>query len=428
MTVEMMQELISSGILTEDDVKRAEMKQIKEALMKKGVTTPKITKRGKNKYVCNIPKRFSLDCKIHQVVGETEEDCAEKFQRAVYAFITEKLDKNRPFEDVCVEFLRKKKGAIGDTTLDQYNAIYRNHIAGTPFGQTKIQEIKLPECENYIKTLYTKNLSYGTIKLIKSVIIGVFDYAICHEYVTTNFMRAVSVNPNLCSTSREHKTDAWTDDELSAIRKTSMEQWNERKKYRHSALIMLMAFTGCRVGELLAAKWEDVDFKNKTFTINKNLVSYREIDSNRRVKSTHNVKTVTGRRTIQLTDEALFWFREVKRRSAQAGVLNEYVVVGRNGRQMDQPHIDMRIKTFCDAMGIPYKSAHSCRRSYATIMIDGGVPISEVAADLGHKNTSTTQNIYYKRRGETNEMTSKKNLAILATLGNTQKSAESVQK
>lgn len=426
MTVEMMQELIASGILTEDDVKRAEMKQIKEALMEKNITTPKITKRSENKYVCNIPRRFSLDGRIHQIVGETEADCAEKFQKTVYAFITEKFDKNRPFEDVCVEYLKKRQGAIGDTTLDQYNAIYRNHIVGTQFGQTKIREIKMPECENYITTLYNKGLSFRTIKLIKSITIGVFDYAISHEYITVNFMRAVNVNPNICSTEREHMTEAWTDDELNTIRTLSMEQWNQNRKYRHSALIPLMAFTGCRVGELLAAKWEDVDFQNKTFTINKNFVSYRDIDSNRRVRTTHHVKTVTGRRTIQLTDEAVFWFSEVKRRSTQAGVLNEYVVVGRNGRQMDQPHIDMRIKTFCDAMGIQYKSAHSCRRSYATIMIDGGVPISEVAADLGHKNTSTTQNIYYKRRGETNEMTSKKNLAILATLGNTRAIAKSV--
>ena len=159
MSVEMMQELIASGILTEDDVKRAEMKQIKEALMKKNITTPKITKRGESKYVCNVPKRFSLDGKIHQVVGETEDDCAEKFQKTVYAFITEKFDKNRPFEDVCVEYLKKRQGAIGDTTLDQYNAIYRNHIVGTQFGQTKLQEIKMPECENYIKTLYNKKIA-----------------------------------------------------------------------------------------------------------------------------------------------------------------------------------------------------------------------------------------------------------------------------
>lgn len=66
-------------------------------------------------------------------------------------------------------------------------------------------------------------------------------------------------------------------------------------------------------------------------------------------------------------------------------------------------------------------------------MIDGGVPVSQVSADLGHKKVSTTLDTYYRAKKQTEEVLQMKNSVFnqvygeamncinLATVGNTPK-------
>ena len=58
---------------------------------------------------------------------------------------------------------------------------------------------------------------------------------------------------------------------------------------------------------------------------------------------------------------------------------------------------------------------HACRRSYTSVLYDGGVPVSEIARDLGHKKITTTLNSYYKPRA-TKNMMDKKNSVLSAAI------------
>lgn len=196
-----------------------------------------------------------------------------------------------------------------------------------------------------------------------------------------------------------------------------MEEWKKHKKYRLSVVIMMVATTGCRIGELLAADWSDIDFENGTFTINKNYVDYKDIDLGERVERINRGKTVSSRRTIDLTDEAIFWLKEMKNRNEQIGLYSEHIVVSQKGNRLRRNYIDARIKCFCNAVGLPYKASHTGRRTYAISMHDAGILISEISADLGHSSILTTQAIYYKRRMPRKEVLSQKNAAFAATLG-----------
>ena len=75
----------------------------------------------------------------------------------------------------------------------------------------------------------------------------------------------------------------------------------------------------------------------------------------------------------------------------------------------------MRFKYFCRAAGVEYNPSHACRRSYASVLIDGGVPVAEVSRDLGHKKTTTTLNSYYKPR-TSGTMTNKKNNVFVSAI------------
>ena len=49
----------------------------------------------------------------------------------------------------------------------------------------------------------------------------------------------------------------------------------------------------------------------------------------------------------------------------------------------------------CEKAGVQYKSNHKIRKTYGTMLIDGGVDDSIVAEQMGHTDISTTRKYYY---------------------------------
>lgn len=429
-----LEKMVKDGIMSVEAARPAKIKIYEEIIhsMKKDIEMPNLTERnekGKLRYICTIPRGLSKDGKRHQVSGDTPEECKEKWMRMVCENATKKAKEPKTLNELMLEWMDRKGEGIKPQTLAGYHSHFENHIKESAFGQYKIKDIKLPECEAFINYLTKKRekksdgrevgLGYNTIRHVRSEISMALDYAVSHEYIVSNHMRGVKINAGLCSDERKHETEAWTDEELSKIEKESLRLWKEQKKYRYSAAIMILALTGCRAGELVDATWDDVDFEKGTFSITSTYISYKDYKSGKFIAGSSTPKTPGSRRTLELTDAALYWFKELKKRNEEAGIKSNRIIVSRSGHTTNQRDLNVRFKVFCDAIGVQYKSTHAGRRTYASILLENNIPLPEVAADLGHKKNSTTLDTYYKGRSKKNEMFSKKNKIFLATACNT---------
>ena len=56
-----------------------------------------------------------------------------------------------------------------------------------------------------------------------------------------------------------------------------------------------------------------------------------------------------------------------------------------------------KLNQHLNAAGLPHIVLYGFRHSHATNLIKAGVPIKVVAQRLGHKNASTTMNVYWRR-------------------------------
>jgi site-specific recombinase XerD len=73
---------------------------------------------------------------------------------------------------------------------------------------------------------------------------------------------------------------------------------------------------------------------------------------------------------------------------------DDYVFATRTGKPMDEPAAFRLIRRVAKASGIPHHDAlspHSLRHSYATALLDKGVPLADVQDAMGHADPRTTR-------------------------------------
>ncbi|MCK8617335.1 tyrosine-type recombinase/integrase [Fructobacillus sp. M158] len=164
--------------------------------------------------------------------------------------------------------------------------------------------------------------------------------------------------------------------------------------YPHSKsylAIFISIHTGMRIGEIMALQSEDVDFKKKTISVNKALDQYRH------VKST---KTESSNRIISVDDELLEQLQGI---SGPIADVSNYGA----GKVLKKAIHELDIKSV---------SFHALRHSHGSLLLSQGVDMKYVSNRLGHKNLSTTINIYTHLLSSQRQTEEEKTQTIMTSL------------
>ena len=175
--------------------------------------------------------------------------------------------------------------------------------------------------------------------------------------------------------------------------------------------ILLALFCGLRKGEILAVKFRDFDFNNKTLRIERQLVRKGEREKNtNHIKFTCLVedypKTVNGVRTIRVPnlifEELLKRKEQVEKDKNKFGEEyedNDYVSCSFDGKPHSFSPLNACISKLCKKLGLPHITVHGLRHMCATILLENssivlGENLAKISAFLGHKSIHTTFKYY----------------------------------
>jgi integrase len=155
-----------------------------------------------------------------------------------------------------------------------------------------------------------------------------------------------------------------TEEELARLEKILIAKDNAAiaSPYTIDAIRMLI-YTGCRKGEMLSLKWDEIDFADCCLRLR---------DSK------------TGKRTIPLNESAIRVLHNIQKQAD-----NPYVFCGTKSRTHVHD-LQPTWKSIRKQAGIPDVRIHDLRHSFASFMIKNGVSIFEVSKLLGHRSISTT--------------------------------------
>ena len=169
----------------------------------------------------------------------------------------------------------------------------------------------------------------------------------------------------------------------------------EKEPLKWQCIVQLMIASGARRGEIMGLKWKNVDFSKNTIKICDNLQYTRERGTYLDTTKTDEPRYVTiDKSVMQLlskhrNEQTLIRFR------MGAGWNDEgYCFTQSNGKPMNPNSITDYLRKFSKKYNLPHIHPHAFRHTQAGILISEGVDVVTVAKRLGHKQVTTTENIY----------------------------------
>lgn len=160
-------------------------------------------------------------------------------------------------------------------------------------------------------------------------------------------------------------------------------------------MINLFIVTGCRRGEILALKWDNVFFDCNQIKIECSLNYLPECGIYEGSTKTENIRFITlPTETMVLLKKYRAWQIERRLQLGDMWQNTGYVFTKPNGTAINPGTVNNLLNQFCDRHGFPRINPHKFRHTAASILLTSGIDVLTVSKMLGHQNTTTTLNIY----------------------------------
>lgn len=276
---------------------------------------------------------------------------------------------------------------VSPTTLSRYEGMIKRYIKPI-IGHIQVQQLTTLAVQAWVNGLKTspvsgKEMSAATVKHAYHVLKGSMDKAVLAGIISRSPCTGIML-------PKGQKKPPVVYDEtqirqlIAAAKGTEME-----------LVIDIELCLGLRRGELLGLRWEDIDWeKNQIHIVNNRVV----VDGKSVVK---DPKTESSCRTVDVPAQLIDKLRKHKTkclanrlRMGQNYTATDYVIVHPDGKPIYPEYLSQMFTKLQKQAGLPKCRFHDLRHLCASIMLMQGVNVKVAKEHLGHKDISTTMNIY----------------------------------
>ena len=306
------------------------------------------------------------------------------------------------------------KHDLRESTRSNYLYMW-NHFVREGFGDRKIADIKFSDILQFYNYLVDeKGLSVSTLETVHGLLHPTFQLAVRDDIIRKNpadgVMKEMKKRPDFSHGVRH----ALTIEQQRAF----MDYIANHPVYYHWwPLFAVMLGTGCRIGEAVGLRWEDLDFERRVISINHSLVYYPIKDERKSVLRVSKPKTDAGIRTIPMLDVVYDAFQLERQEQEETGFneteidgMSGFVFINRFGCAQNPQTVNDAIKRIVHSYNaeeevqakkekrepviLPNFSCHHLRHTFATRLCENETNLKVIQSIMGHKDIATTMDIY----------------------------------
>lgn len=323
------------------------------------------------------------------------------------------------------------KSELRSSTFTNYNYMYDRFVR-EGFGKRKIASIKYSDVLHfYYDLVKNRGIQINTLETVHTVLHPTFQLAVRDGLIRNNPSDGVMAELKKKTGNKKGIRHALTLEQQRAFMNYIAQSpifvgW-------HPFFTVLLG-TGCRIGELVGLRWEDVDLEKRTININHQMTYYpRRSDTYKCEFKVSLPKTDAGIRVLPMMNQVYEALSEEYNRQLEEGFadavvdgMSGFIFTNRFGTIHNPAAVNRAIKRIYEAYNaeeivnakkenreailIPHFSCHHFRHTFCTRFCENETNVKVIQSIMGHASIETTMDIY----AEVTEMTKKKALDNLS--------------
>ena len=296
-------------------------------------------------------------------------------------------DSTEIFGTLLDSFLLQKKYCVKESTYAHYCNLVENHIRPS-LGYIKLCDLSTYVIEKFADEKLKKGkvgsqggLSTKTVKDLLTLVKSILKYGISKEIVPQNIVSFSS--PKV--TKKEIEI-------LSGNDRENLEQFTMNADNIHFG-IYLCLYTGMRIGEVCALKWNDIDLCNSTISVNKTIqrISLNYVDGVKKTKIIiDSPKTEASKRVIPLP----FGLCQLLIKRKHNESLGSNYFLTNSEKYIESRNYYAKYREILKECGVSQYTFHALRHTFATRCIEIGFDPKVLSEILGHTDVKITLDRY----------------------------------
>ena len=295
---------------------------------------------------------------------------------------------------------------IKESTYTKYNNTLQSYIL-PEFANTLLHDVTSSRIQNFCDELLThggvsgEGLSPKTVSDILSIIRSILRYSQIHGYHPSSTGKEVQVRQTPPNT---------------VIIPRSAQEILCRYLYSHmserSIGILLCLFTGMRVGEICALKWEDFSFEERVVHVHQTMqrLQIRNAGAQKTMILVTSPKSKCSIRTIPIPNSLLQMIQhEFPNRQG-------YVLAAMDEKFVEPRTMQNYFRYIQKQCGLTPVNFHVLRHTFATRCIELGFDVKSLSEILGHASVNITMNRYVHPSMELKQQNMQKLSGLLAVM------------
>lgn len=294
---------------------------------------------------------------------------------------------NMTVEQLAKEYLKAKKHTVRETSYAKIEGNLDRYIL-PHIKSIRIDKLTAPILQKWKNTIENEGYSIRHKQNIYSEFRALLNYAVKMEYLVKNPLLSVGnfVDP-YDIVGQEDKLQYYTSEEFKKYITCAKDSANTLTDWGYYVFFNIAFYTGMRKGEINALKWSDIE--NNTIHVRRSIA--QKLKGGDRETPPKNKSSY---RTLQMPLPLIKILDEHKERQKSIGNFSEDLRVCGGINCLRDTSISNKNEKFSKAAGLKTIRIHDFRHTHASLLVNEGINIQEIARRLGHAKIEETWNTY----------------------------------